>query len=121
MAALIQSTGGALAEKAHALGAAFLHKRSPRLLEELRRFIQSSLGFGDFVFIDPESGSEVARVTDLVGMPRVLPTVPGESLRYHASCNHFSNWCMARTEFALAARIRPKKVSDFADAKELRA
>jgi CheY-like chemotaxis protein len=121
MPALIQSTDEALAERAHELGAAFLHKRSPRLLEELRRFIQSSLGFGDFVFIDPESGSEVARVPDLAGMPTVLRSVPGESLRYHASRNHFSNWCMARTEFALAARIRPKKVSDFADTEELRA
>jgi CheY-like chemotaxis protein len=121
MPALIQSTDEALAERAHALGAAFLHKRSPRLLEELRRFIQSSLGFGDFVFIEPESGSEVTRVSDLAGMPKALRSVPGESLRYHASRNHFSNWCMARTEFALAGRIRPKKVSDFADAEELRA
>jgi CheY-like chemotaxis protein len=121
MPTLIQSTDETLAEKAHALGAAFLHKRSPRLLEEVRRFMQASLGFGDFVFLDPASGTEVARASDLAGMPKVLRTVPGESLRHHASRNHFSNWCMARTEFALAARIRPKKVSDFADAEELRA
>ncbi len=121
MPALVQSTDEALAERAHALGAAFLHKRSPRLLEELRRFIQTSLGFGDFVFVDPASGAEVGRVSDLAGMPKALRTVPGESLRYHASRNHFSNWCMARTEFALAARIRPWKVSDFKDVEELRA
>jgi CheY-like chemotaxis protein len=120
MPALIQSTDEAVAERAHALGAAFLHKRSPTLLEDLRRFIQSSLGFGDFIFRDPESGREVARVHDLAAMPKVLRTVPGESLRYHASRNHFSNWCMARTEFALAASIRPRKVSDFADVEGLR-
>jgi hypothetical protein len=121
MPTLLQSTDETLAERARSLGAAFLHKRSPHLLEELRRFIQASLGFGDFVFLDPATGSEVARASDLAGMPKVLRTVPGESLRYHASRNHFSNWCMARTEFALAARIRPKKVSDFANAEELRA
>jgi CheY-like chemotaxis protein len=120
MPALLQSTDEALEVRAHALGAAFLHKHSPRLLEELRRFIQTSLGFGDFVFIDPESGRELARVPDLAGMPKALRKVPGESLRYHASRNHFSNWCMARTEFALAARIRPKKVSDFENVEGLR-
>jgi DNA-binding NarL/FixJ family response regulator len=120
MPALIQSTDEALADRAHALGAAFLYKRSPTLLEDLRRFMQASLGFGDFVFRDPEAGGEIARVRDLAAMPRALRAVPGDSLRYHASRNHFSNWCMARTEFALAARIRPKKVSDFADEAELR-
>jgi CheY-like chemotaxis protein len=120
MPALIQSTDEELAERAYGLGAAFLYKHSPRLLEELRRFIQMSLGFGDFVFLDPGSGAELARVSDLAAMPKVLRRVPVGSLRYHASRNHFSNWCMARTEFALAARIRPKKVSDFADGEELR-
>ena len=120
MPMLVQSTDAELEPRANALGAAFLHKRSPRLLEELRRFIQSSLGFGDFVFVNPDDGAEVGRVTDLAAMPRALRTVPGETLRYHASRNHFSNWCMARTEFALAARIRPWKVSDFADVEELR-
>jgi len=120
MPALVQSTDESLAERAHALGAAFLHKHSPWLLEELRRFIQTSLGFGDFVFVNPATGVEVARVPDLAGMAKTLRTVPGASLRYHASRNHFSNWCMARTEFALAARIRPWKVSDFKDVEELR-
>ncbi len=120
MPVLVQSTDETLAPRANALGAAFLHKHSPRLLEELRRFIQTSLGFGDFVFIDPATGAEVARVRDLAGMPKALRAVPGESLRHHASRNHFSNWCMARTEFALAARIRPWKVSDFKDVEELR-
>ena len=120
MPALLQSTDESLLDRAHALGAAFLHKRSPRLLEELRRFIQTSLGFGDFVFVDPATGAEVARVPDLAGMSKILRAIPGETLRYHASRNHFSNWCMARTEFALAARIRPWKVSDFKDVEELR-
>ncbi len=120
MPALLQSTDESLAERAHALGAAFLYKHSPWLLDELRRFIQSSLGFGDFVFVEPATGAEVARVPDLAGMAKALRTVPGETLRHHASRNHFSNWCLARTEFALAARIRPRKVSDFKDVEELR-
>ena len=119
MPALIQSSDEGLAERAAELGAAFLNKRSPTLLEDLRHFIQTSLGFGDFVFLLPD-GSEVARAADLAAMPRVLKHVPEASLRYHATRNHFSNWCMARTEFALAARLRPVKVSEFTSIEDLR-
>ncbi len=119
MPALIQSSDEGLAEPAAELGAAFLNKRSPTLLEDLRHFIQTSLGFGDFVFLLPD-GSEVGRAADLAAMPRVLKHVPEASLRYHATRNHFSNWCMARTEFALAARLRPVKVSEFTSIEDLR-
>ena len=46
--------------------------------------------------------------------------MPAESLLFHASRNHVSNWLMARGEFPLAIEVRPKKVSDFADTEELR-
>ncbi|HWN81162.1 MAG TPA: PEP/pyruvate-binding domain-containing protein, partial [Candidatus Udaeobacter sp.] len=108
-----------LAGPAGLLGAAFLSKRSPTLHEELRHFIQSSLGFGDFVFVLPD-GTEVARVPDLAAMAQVLRDVPEDSLRYHASRNHFSHWCMARTEFDLARQIRPVKVSEFTGIEDLR-
>jgi hypothetical protein len=39
---------------------------------------------------------------------------------YHAQSNHFSHWLMARTEFALAAKLRPRKVSDFDGPEHLR-
>ncbi|MBD3163225.1 MAG: histidine kinase, partial [Candidatus Eisenbacteria bacterium] len=119
MPALIQSSDDEVAARAAEIGAGFLNKRSPRLLEELRRFIQSSLGFGDFVFMLPD-GKEVMRVGDLAQMPHALRKIPEESLRYHASRNHFSNWSLARTEFALAERIRPIKVSEFETTEELR-
>jgi hypothetical protein len=119
MPALIQSSDETLEEKGRSLGAAFLNKRSPRLLEQLRRFIQASLGFGDFVFLMPD-GREVTRVEDLAGMAGALVAIPAESLRYHATRNHFSNWCMARTEFELAERIRPVRVSEFENIEMLR-
>src|SRR5262249_53465762 len=49
-----------------------------------------------------------------------LATVPDESLAYHGARNHFSNWFKARTEFALADRLRPRKVSEFATIDDLR-
>ncbi len=47
-------------------------------------------------------------------------TVPDESIVFHASRNHFSNWLKARTEFWLAERLRPHKVTDFASVTALR-
>jgi CheY-like chemotaxis protein len=120
MPALIQSSDSALSHQAREIAASFVDKQSPTLLEELRRFMRTSLGFGDFVFCLP-NGTEVARVSDLAEMARTLRTVPAESLLYHASRNHFSNWCMARTEFQLASKMRPLRVSEFQDAEELRA
>jgi len=39
--------------------------------------------------------------------------VPAESIAYHGQRNHFSHWLIARAEFALAQKLRPRKVSDF--------
>jgi CheY-like chemotaxis protein len=116
---LLQSSDGRHAKAAGKLHAYFLNKQSPRLLQDLREFMLGYLGFGDFVFVVPD-GSEVGRAHDLASFEQVLAKIPDESLVFHASNNHFSNWLMARTEFALASRIRPRKVSDFASAAELR-
>jgi hypothetical protein len=119
MPVLLQSSDASHERAAAELGAYFLHKKSMRLLQELRGFILNNFGFGDFVFRMPD-GREVGRAVDLRDMMEKLQHVPDESLVYHASSDHFSNWLMARTEFELAARIRPRKVSEFADAASLR-
>ncbi|MEZ4649903.1 MAG: PEP/pyruvate-binding domain-containing protein [Candidatus Eisenbacteria bacterium] len=117
--ALVQSTDEQIGLGAAVLGAAFVNKRSPRLLEELRHFLADSLGFGDFIFRLP-SGQELTRAHDLDEIPAVLASVPVDSVTFHATRNHFSNWCMARTEFALARLLRPFKVEDFSDPERLR-
>lgn len=105
--------------RAREVGAAFLLKGSPTLLHELRRFMIESFSFGDFVFRLPD-GTEVGRAHDLKTLEEQLRTVPAESIAYHGERNHFSNWLKARTEFALAERLRPRKVSDFATHEDLR-
>ncbi len=116
---LLQSSDGRHAKAAGKLRAYFLNKQSPSLLQDLQAFMLGYLGFGDFVFMMPD-GREVGRAHDLASFEEAIATVPPESLVFHASSNHFSNWLMARTEFALATRIRPRKVSDFATVAELR-
>jgi len=116
---LLQSSDAGFKEKAFQTGASFLHKNSPRLLHELRDFILQNLGFGDFIFINNE-GKEIFRATNLSELEEALIVIPDESLVYHASRNHFSKWLKARTEFYLAHRLRPHKVTDFKSVQELR-
>ena len=117
--ALLQSSDIANREFANLIGVSFLHKRSRTLLQDLRQFMIESFGFGDFVFRLPDK-SEVGRARDLRSMPRVLAEVPVAAIEYHAENNHFSNWLLARSEFRLARRLRPRKVSDFKDGEALR-
>jgi len=116
---LLQSTDQGHETEAARVGAVFLHKQSPTLLEELRRYILDNFGFGDFVF-KLADGTEVARARDMRELLRVLPTVPDESLVYHAGRNHFSAWLKARTEFELATLLRPRQVGEFESVRALR-
>ncbi len=104
---------------AHDVGAAFVLKDSPLLLNELRQFMNYFFSFGDFIF-RTTNGAEVGRAVDLRSLEEQLRIVPAESISYHAERNHFSNWLKARTEFWLAHQLRPRKVSDYASADELR-
>ncbi|HKH98112.1 MAG TPA: PEP/pyruvate-binding domain-containing protein [Candidatus Sulfotelmatobacter sp.] len=116
---VLQTSRTEFRPRAHAEGYSFLRKRSPTLLKDLRRILTDHFGFGDFVFRMPDQ-REVGRAKDLNELEEQLQTIAPESLMYHAQSNHFSHWLMARTEFALAAKLRPRKVSDFDDAEHLR-
>jgi CheY-like chemotaxis protein len=116
---LVQSMERAHEEKALAVGAEFMSKKSPHLLEDLRQYILDHFGFGDFVFKLPD-GTPISRATGMRSLLQSLAEVPGESLVYHAGRNHFSAWLKARTEFELASMLRPRKASDFASPSELR-
>ncbi|MBU8871618.1 MAG: hypothetical protein KOO60_12200 [Gemmatimonadales bacterium] len=117
--AVLQSTNKDLAEIAAQIGAGFIHKNSRKLLKELRNFMLANFGFGDFIFRTP-GGKEIGRAPDLKTLVRLLKTVPSESIRHHASNDHFSNWLRARTEFGLASMLRPRKVTEFKNEEELR-
>jgi CheY-like chemotaxis protein len=116
---VLQTSRTEFRARAHAEGYSFLRKRSPTLLRDLRRFLTEQFGFGDFVFRLPDV-REVARARDLNELETLLHEVPAESIAYHSERNHFSRWLRARTEFALAQKLRPRKVSDFATMEELR-
>ncbi|MCX7984664.1 MAG: histidine kinase [Bacteroidetes bacterium] len=116
---LLQSSNESAREIAKRIGVHFLHKRSPTLLHDLSAFVKQHFGFGDFVFRMPD-GTEVGRASNLQELEEYLKKVPDACIQYHAERNHFSNWLKARTEFWLAHKLRPRKVSDFPSIDALR-
>jgi len=116
---MLQSSRAENQVLARSIGAAFLQKGSPTLLQQLRRFMVEQLGFGDFVFRMPD-GREVGRAQNLRELEALLASAPAECVAYHAERNHFSKWFKARTEFALAHEVRPRKISDFETVDHLR-
>jgi len=117
---LVQSSETKNEPTAHDLGASFMYKASESLDNDLRRFFTERLGFGCFVFRNPE-GVEIGRVHNLEEFERRFPEIPDESLLYHGSRNHFSAWLMAHGEVLFARILRSARVEDFATAAEVRA
>jgi len=108
---MLQSLTSDYEAEAKALGLSFMPKDSPNLALLLRQFMTEYFSFG--IYIPDSRGHEVGRAADLKSLREQLEYVPEESIRYHAERNHFSNWLKARTEFGLAHKLRPRKVSDF--------
>ena len=131
---LLQSTDLGNRKKAEEVGAYFIHKNSPSILQDFNHFLLKHLGFGDFVFLLPkhvkkqdktdtafhESAVEIARASNLKEFEKALQKIPLETIKFHANRNDFSNWLMARSEFKLAMKLRPQKVSDFTSLIEMR-
>ncbi|RLE21605.1 MAG: phosphoenolpyruvate synthase, partial [Acidobacteria bacterium] len=116
---VLQSSEQRIEGEAEKLAVRFINKNSPTLLEELQSFMLENFGFGDFVFRMPD-GHVVGKARTLREFGAVLSGVPAESLLYHTSRNHVSIWLRARTEFELAEKLRPRKVSDFETIEKLR-
>jgi hypothetical protein len=121
---MLQSTDPKNRKKAEKIGAFFINKNSPTLMQDLDQFLLKHLGFGDFVFLKPKKENkktvEITQASNLKEFERALQEVPLESIRFHANRNDFSNWLMARGEFKLAKKLRPQKVSDFGTLDEMR-
>ncbi len=111
---LLTSSEPENAREAMAIPAAFVDKNSDTLVRDVRRFITEELGFGDFVFRNPD-GSEIGRASNLKALEHGLRTIPEASFHRHCNRNDFSRWLFARTEFALAAELRPMAENDFAN------
>jgi CheY-like chemotaxis protein len=116
---LLQSANRDGSKFAIKYGAQFIRKNTPTLIRDLQKYIRDNYGFGDFVFRD-ENNDVIGGASDLRELEIKILTISLGSILYHSSRNHFSKWMIARTEFALARKLRPSKVEDFEDPELLR-
>lgn len=116
----LQSTDLDHRRDATEMGADFIHKRSPRLLHELADFIDRRLAFGDFVFYDPLSGDELARVRDLAEMQTAVERIPADVMAHYTAQNMLSKWLYARGIFSLAHMLRAMTNNMFGGPDEMR-
>ncbi|MCX6250029.1 MAG: phosphoenolpyruvate synthase [Bacteroidetes bacterium] len=118
MPILLQSSDAGNEKIARELGVGFINKLSKTLSIELRNFINEYFAFGDFVFIDPKTGREITRVTDLKSLQDKIFEIPDDSLLYHMQRNNFSRWLNARALFPIAEMFAEVKVTQFRDMDE---
>jgi len=86
--------------------ASFIDKNSKKMGVDLRDLILKYFGFGDFVFRDPKTMEEVARVRNLKELQDQIFTLPRESLLYHISHNNVSRWLGSRALFPISEFLR---------------
>ena len=117
---LIQSTEKKNKEDAKKLGADFLWKLSPSILQELEEHFLKYYNFGPFIFIDPVSGKELSRANTMKEVQETLKDLPLDSFRYHSKRNDFSRWLRAQSLYMLAAKIKNINVDSGLSDKEVR-
>lgn len=118
MPILLQSSDSYNQAIAEELNVGFLNKQSKTLSIELRNYINEYFSFGDFVFVNPSTGREICRATDLKSLQEKIFEIPDDSLRYHMQRNHFSKWFNARALFPIAEMFREVSVTEFQDMDE---
>ncbi len=101
------------------LEVAFINKNSETLLNDLKHYLISYLGFGNFVFRDKE-GNKIGVAKSLREFETLLQEVPDESLYLHASENQLSLWLMSRGEIQLAKTLNPVSANTFKNVDEMR-
>jgi DNA-binding response OmpR family regulator len=116
---IMQSSDVSNKKKAEQNNAAFIHKQSKTLIQDIKDFISSYLGFGDFVFRD-KNGEIIHTAATMSEFEAILKIIPDSSLLYHARWNHFSLWLIARGEIQLARIIQPYRLEDFTEPNVMR-
>ena len=101
-------------------GKLIINKNSQSLSIELRNFIRSYFAFGDFVFVDPDTGKEIARASDLKSLQEIIFPIPDKSMAYHIERNHLSKWMRARALFPLAEMMVDLRPEDFVDIDDIK-
>jgi hypothetical protein len=111
---ILQSSENKNIQKADDLGVYFINKNSESLLNDLTKYLNDYLGFGDFIFRD-KAGNQIGRARTLKEFEEQLAVVPNETFYLHACENQYSIWLMARGEIQLAKAINPLRIGSMED------
>ncbi len=103
---ILDSSETANCVKAEAEGFLFVNKNSTKMNVDLHHLIEEHMGFGDFIFRDPITKEEVARVSSLKELQDNIFKIPRDSMLYHVSRNHMSRWLCARAIFPVSAFLK---------------
>lgn len=104
---IIQSSEVENVRFAKKYGAVFIDKNSKKMDIDLQEVVLNNFGFGDFVFRNPNTMEEIARVRNLKELQNIIFAIPSESFFYHVRRNHLSRWFYSRALFPIAEFIRP--------------
>ncbi|QEN05314.1 hypothetical protein EW093_11515 [Thiospirochaeta perfilievii] len=106
---ILQSSNGKNKQQADDLDVFFINKNSDTLLNDLKKYLNAYLGFGNFIFQDL-NGKKIAEARTLKEFEKQLRVVPDETFYLHATQNQYSIWLMARGEITLAKTINPMRI-----------
>lgn len=106
MPLILESSEASNRAYADACGAGFIDKNSKKMNIDLREAVSKNFGFGDFVFINPQTKEEILRVHNLKELQNAIYTIPADSFFYHIVNNHISRWLCSRAIFPVAEFLR---------------
>ena len=110
---LMQSSQESMREVAEQLGVGFVVKHSKTLIHEIGEYIGREFAFGDFVLTNPQTGDEIARAEDLLGLERLLHTLPDSELYNVVTTTYLSKWLLSRGIFSLGNSFRAQSLKMF--------
>ena len=103
---ILQSSELSNRDKAAAEHFRFIDKNSKKMSVDLRHILAEHMGFGDFIFRDPDTHREIRRVSNLKELQDSVFEIPDNSMMYHISRNHMSRWLCARAIFPVSEFLK---------------
>mgnify|MGYP000077964745 FL=1 len=103
---IMESSDSENRQRAEAEGFRFVDKNSKKMSIDLRRIMEEHMGFGDFIFRDPNTHEELVRIHSLKELQDNIFKIPRDSMLYHISRNHMSRWLTARAIFPVSAFLK---------------
>ena len=103
---IMESSDTARADECVPYKIRFVDKNSKKMAVDLRELILRYFGFGDFIFRNPQTLEEVARLRNLKDLQDNIFKLPRESLLYHIQHNNVSRWLCSRALFPIAEFLK---------------